>query len=128
MENVSPSELKTMPYVLERVEKVRAFRLDSGRKRTLELAEYPTLFGEIRQSTSDYLAIPIVSSERRKYIPMRFFSKNTIANNKCQTIPNATIYTFGILTSLMHNVWTKKVCGRMKSDISYSNRIVYRAC
>ena len=40
-------------------------------------------------------------------------------------IPNATLYHFGVLTSDVHNAWTRVVCGRLKSDYRYSKDIVY---
>jgi hypothetical protein len=83
------------------------------------------LFGEIRQPSSDYLLVPGVSSENRKYIPIGFLSKNIIASDLARTIPQATRYMFGIMTSLMHMTWVKYVCGRLKSDFRYSNSLVY---
>lgn len=83
------------------------------------------LFGEIRQPESDYLLIPGVSSENRKYIPVGFLSKEIIASDLARTIPNATLYLFGVITSQMHMTWVKYVCGRLKSDFRYSNSLVY---
>jgi hypothetical protein len=71
------------------------------------------------------LLFPRVSSERRKYIPIDFVSKNVIANDQVLTISNATIFHFGILTSEMHMTWVKYMCGRLKSDFRYSKDVVY---
>ena len=125
LENVSPSELKKMPLVMERVEKVKQYRLSSTREATVKLANTPYLFGEIRQPNDDYILIPRVSSERRKYIPIGFMDKNTIAGDSCLIVPNAELYHFGVLTSIMHMVWVKYVCGRLKADYRYSKDIVY---
>ena len=100
-------------------------RLASSKIPTQKWAQFPSLFIENRQPDSDFLAIPEVSSERRKYIPIGYLSKEIVVSNKIQTISNATPFLFGVLTSEMHMVWTKYVCGRLKSDISYSNSIVY---
>lgn len=51
--------------------------------------------------------------------------KDVIASDLARTIPNATLYSFGVLTSAMHMAWTKNVCGRLKSDYRYSASIVY---
>ncbi len=124
--NISPKELKNLPRVYERVQKVKSIRSESTRKATQKLAEFSTLFGEMRQPKSDYLLLPRVSSERRKYIPIGYgISRLVIANDQVSTIPNATIYDFGILTSEMHMTWVKYTCGRLKSDYRYSNTIVY---
>jgi hypothetical protein len=122
---VNPSELKKFPDILERINGVRNSRLASRAPSTRKFAETPTLFAQIAQPNSGYLAIPEVSSERRKYIPIGFLSKEVIASNKIQMLPNATIFQFGILTSEMHNTWMKYTCGRLKSDFSYSNSLVY---
>ncbi len=120
-----PSELRQMPHVLARVEKVREMRLASKKLPTQQLANQPTRFGELRQPKTDYLAIPRVSSERRLFIPIGFLPATFIAGDKLQTIENATNFHFGILSSTMHNAWMRAICGRMKSDYSYSASIVY---
>jgi hypothetical protein len=83
------------------------------------------LFGEIRQPAADFLLIPGVSYENRKYIPIGYISKNIIASDLSRTIPNASPYLFGILTSRIHMTWVKYVCGRLESRYRYSNSIVY---
>jgi hypothetical protein len=123
--NIDPKILRTCPEVQKRIDLVKQNRLLSTREATRKLAEFPSLFGEIRQPNKDYLAIPEVSSERRKYIPIGFLKKEIIASNRLKIIPNAEKYSFGILTSLMHMAWVKYTCGRLKSDFTYSNKIVY---
>ncbi len=123
--NIQPNELKSMPHVLGRIEKVKQMRLASNKKPTVALAQTPSIFTEIRQPLTNYLAVPEVSSERRKYIPIGFLSSDIIASNKIQLIPNATLYLFGILTSEMHMTWVKYVCGRLESRLDYSSTIVY---
>lgn len=123
--DVNPTELRNLPEVMKRINGVKEFRKASKKAQTVELAETPYLFAEIRQPKSDFVLIPIHSSENRKYIPMAFFDKENIVNNSCAMLPNATLYHFGILTSTMHMAWTRQVCGRIKSDYRYSNNIVY---
>ena len=83
------------------------------------------LFDEVRECTSDYVAIPKVSSENRRYIPMEYLSKEIIPGDKLFMMPDASLYSLGILTSNIHMAWMRVVCGRLKSDYSYSNTIVY---
>ena len=83
------------------------------------------LFDEIHECKFDYVAIPVVSSENRKYIPIDLLRANVIAGNKLFMMPHASLYHFGVLTSNVHMAWTRAVCGRLKSDYSYSNTIVY---
>ena len=123
--DIQPEELKKFKGITQRVEAVRKLRSESNRESTQKLADFPTLFGENRQPKTDYLLLPRVSSERRKYIPIGFMSQNIVGNDQVLLIPNGTHYLFGILTSEMHMTWVKYVCGRLKSDYRYSNTIVY---
>jgi hypothetical protein len=111
--------------VLKRIEKVKENRLSSKRDATKKLAAYPTLFGEIRQPQNKYIAIPKTSSERRIYIPLALLNPSIIASTELFTIDNGNLYMLGLLMSLMHNAWTRTVCGRLKSDYRYSAGIVY---
>lgn len=123
--NAKPNELRKCRPVLKRIEKVRKIRLNSKKEATRKLADIPTLFGEIRQPKTNYILLPVTSSENRKYMPIDFVNENTIIGNTNQFIPNATLYEFGILESSVHMAWMKTVCGRLKSDYSYSSSIVY---
>ncbi len=107
------------------IERVKKFRLNSTAKTTNQYAKVPHLFAQIAHPYTDYLIVPSTSSENRKYIPIGFQGETTIASNALQIIPNATLYHFGILTSLMHMTWMRTVCGRLKSDYRYSASIVY---
>lgn len=120
-----PQEIKMLKYVKDIVEKVKEFRLASKRAVTKKFAEKPALFEELKQPETDYLLIPRVSSENRKYIPIGFFNKDIIVGDTCLFVPDATLYHFGILESVMHMAWVRQVCGRLKSDFRYSKDIVY---
>ncbi len=123
--NAAPNIIRQCPEVMERIEKVRTFRLKSPKATTRKKAETPMLFEEVRECTTDYIAIPKVSSENRKYIPIDYLSKDIIPGDKLFMVPAASKYYFGVLTSSVHMAWMKVVCGRLKSDFSYSNTIVY---
>ncbi len=125
LNEVSPSEWRSLPEVYKRVQSVKKQRLASNRESTKNLANTPYLFGEIRHKNKSYLALPRVSSENRNFIPIGFLDENIIAGDKLYVILDATLYHFAILTSTMHMAWTRVVCGRLKSDYSYSNTIVY---
>ncbi|MBE0638677.1 MAG: class I SAM-dependent DNA methyltransferase [Bacteroidales bacterium] len=123
--DAEPSELRRMPHVLNRIEGVRQMRLKSKKQATVKWVNQPTLFTENRQPKDNYILVPSHSSENRNYIPIGFMTKDDILNNSCLSVPNATLYHFGILTSIMHMAWVKNHCGRIKSDYRYSNEIVY---
>lgn len=120
----SPNELKSMKYVMKRVEQVQIDRLSSTDKQSKKLAETPWLFRDTN-NPEKAIVIPLVSSQRRKYIPMGYIDNTTIANNKVSIIPDGTLYQFGVLCSNVHNAWMRVVAMRMKSDYSYSLSIVY---
>jgi hypothetical protein len=125
LKNADLAEVRRITPIYEKIEKVKRFREASKRVQTLKAAKFPYLFGEERQPTTDYLAIPKVSSEAREYIPIGFCHKDIICGDKLFYMPSASHYHFGVLTSLMHMTWMRYVCGRLKSDYSYSNTIVY---
>ncbi len=119
-----PAEIRSMPLVMKRVEACRQTRLASPDPGCQKLAERPTQFRETMNPDA-FLIVPSVSSERRRYIPIGFMDRNTIATNLVLILPNATLYHFGVLTSSVHMGWMRTVCGRLKSDYRYSAKIVY---
>lgn len=123
--DANPLELAKLPKCLERIKAVKEFRLASKSEGTRKIAAKPTRFHVENFPDGNYLLIPSVSSEKRKYIPIGFMDKNDIASNLVLIIPNATLYEFGILTSIVHNAWMRVVAGRLKSDYRYSKDIVY---
>lgn len=125
MVGANPSLMKKCPQVMDRIKKVKEYRLSSPKEATRRKAETPMLFDEVRECAASYVAIPKVSSESRRYIPMDYLSADIIPGDKLFMLQNATAYHFGILTSNVHMAWMRAVCGRMKSDYSYSNTVVY---
>lgn len=121
---VNPTEIIKKPEVLKRVEQCRQNRLAMKDKGTQKLAETPTTFRDTN-NPKNYIALPMVSSERRTYIPMAYLHDDVIPTNQIQTIPEASLYHFGVLNSLMHMAWMRAVCGRLKGDYRYSKDIVY---
>lgn len=110
---------------MDRLQKCADFRKKSKQKQAHEASNTPTLFASPRQPKTDYLLIPVVSSENRKYIPIGYVSKDIIVSNACFTISNASLYTLGIITSNVHMAWVRAVCGRLEMRYRYSNTIVY---
>ena len=125
LKGANPSLLRQCPNILNRISKVREFRLSSKRTSTLKAAESPSLFGAPFECKTDYIALPKVSSENRRYIPMDYLSKDIIPGDKLFCMQGASLYHFGVMTSNVHMAWMRVVCGRLKSDYSYSNTIVY---
>jgi hypothetical protein len=125
LKNCPPNELRKMPEVVRRVNNVRNFRLASKSRPTQKLAETPTHFHVENVPDSNFIIIPRVSSEKRRYIPIGFATPDIVTSDSVLMIPGATLYHFGILTSSVHMAWVRVVCGRLKSDYRYSKDIVY---
>ncbi|HNO70948.1 MAG TPA: class I SAM-dependent DNA methyltransferase, partial [Bacteroidia bacterium] len=125
LKDVAPHDFANLKEVTNRINEVKKYRLKSTRKATQKLSDFPSLFGEIRQPNSNYLLIPGVSSENRKYIPIGYLSSDIIASDLARTIPNASLFMFGVMTSTLHMTWAKYTCGRLKSDFRYSSSLVY---
>ncbi|MEY8313141.1 DNA methyltransferase [Oscillospiraceae bacterium 42-9] len=120
-----PNELRKMPGCMKRVEAVRQFRLSSRSAGTVKLADRPTHFHVENMPDKNYILLPKVSSERRRYIPMGFMSPDTLCSDLVFIIPDSTLYHLGVLTSNVHMAWMRAVCGRLKSDYRYSKDVVY---
>lgn len=125
LKGISPIQYKNIPPIYNAILEVQKTRESSSREATKKLAETPMLFGEIRQPETDYILVPSTSSEKRRYIPIGFMSKDIISNNANLVVPNGTLYNFGVMISNIHMAWMRAVCGRLKSDYRYSVNIVY---
>ena len=121
--DVSPKELRSMPLVMKRIELCRQDRL-AGAPDRQKLADTPSIFRETK-NPSQYMVVPRVSSENRRYIPIGFLDDSIIPTDSATIIEDATLYDFGILTSNVHMAWMRTVAGRLKSDYRYSAKIVY---
>lgn len=125
LHDVSPSDIRKLPECMKRVNSVHDYRLESKKAATRAAAATPMSFMEIKRPVGKFLIVPEVSSQRRKYVPIGFSDKEMICSNKVRFVSNATMYHFGILTSNVHMAWMRAVCGRLKSDYSYSINVVY---
>lgn len=119
LENKDPVSYEC-PEIKERLTIVASARRNSPTLSVREAAKTPHLFTQNRQPTTDYLALPEVSSERRVYLPIGYIDKQVIASNKLRFIPTDSLYIFGLLSSKFHAAWMRVVAGRLKSDYSYS--------
>jgi hypothetical protein len=120
-----PDKLRKMPEVLKRIEAVKKMREASTDAATRKAADTASLFQAIRQSDKEYLLIPRHSSENRDYVPMGYVSSDVVCGDANSTVPNASLYHFGVMTSKTHNAWMRALAGRIKSDYRYSASIVY---
>jgi hypothetical protein len=120
-----PADLKNCPSAMKHINMVREYRLSSDAPSTVKIAETPTLFAQIAQPSTRYIALPKVSSQRRRYIPIGYLEPDIIAGDKLFIIPDSSLYQFGVLTSNVHMSWMRATAGRLKSDYSYTSTTVY---
>ncbi|MCU0771628.1 MAG: class I SAM-dependent DNA methyltransferase [Verrucomicrobia bacterium] len=125
LKDASPAELRALPKVVERVQRVREFRLRSSAAPTRKAASNPGLFFYISQPTTRFIAIPEVSSERRPFIPLGFLPPEVIVSNKIYLLPTPNLYAFGLLSCTMHMAWVRQIAGRLESRYQYSGSMVY---
>jgi hypothetical protein len=125
LSDVSPAEIRQSKELSRRVTLVKKTRESSERKATQELARTPHLFGFISHPKGRYLAVPLHSSEERKYVPIAYFDDNTICTNAVSIVPNASLETFSLMCSSAFNIWNKAVSGRIKNDTRISGGITY---
>lgn len=119
------SEANEIPPLNEKFQGVKNMRLASSKKQTKDMAAFPYKFTEIRYEDTPCLVIPHVSSERREYIPFSFFDRGTVVDGSSQVIYNATLLTFAVINSKMHNLWVRTVGGSLETRIRYSATLCY---
>jgi hypothetical protein len=125
LQDANPTDLRNFTYLNDKLKRVKEFREKSTKASVRKQAQTPYLFSEIRQPKNNYILIPRHSSENRRFIPFGFFENNIIVSDSCIALPDASMYHFGIISSLMHMAWIKYVCGRLESRFRYSNVLVY---
>jgi hypothetical protein len=125
LQDAAPKDIRSMPLVRQRLKAVRAFRLQSQRKSTLQIADTPERFNVEVLPKRPFLALPEVSSERRRYLPIGWLRPPTIPSNKLRLLSDATLWEFGLLTSKSHMAWLAQVGGRLESRFQYGIGVVY---
>ncbi len=126
LDGVDPKEIRECPMVMERVRKCKETRERSIAAGIRKFAATPALFAQRTQPVDkNFIIVPRVSSQRRRYVPIGFIQAGTIVNDRVQIIPDASVYEFGVLISNIHMAWMRTTCMRLKSDYSYSKDIVY---
>lgn len=126
LKHATPADIKNSNILYSKVKQVKEFRENSKAKTTRGYAKVPQCFAQMTQPEGvNFLIIPRVSSQNRRYIPIGFMDSDVIASDAVQIIPNASLYDLGILESNVHMAWMRTVAGRLKSDYRYSSKIVY---
>lgn len=127
LQNASPAELRALPTVRQRMQRVREFRSARSRVGTLAIADYPTRYNVEVIPDRPFLVVPKTSSERREYVPVGWLQPPTIPSDLVFALLDADLWHFGVLTSRTHMAWLRHIGGRLKSDYRYSIGLVYNA-
>jgi hypothetical protein len=112
--------------IKERIEKVRESRLNGG-ECARSCSDRPHQFRWVNKAIQSQIVVPLVSSQRRDYIPIGFLDKDIILSNKVQAIFDPEPYIFGILNSRMHMIWVKTITGRIRTDYQYTAGLCYNS-
>lgn len=115
----------TIPPIKTRLDKVAEFRLKSSKLATKKLSKTPHRFGELRYSNHNFIIIPLVTSERRTYIPIGFMNKYYLVSNLAYAVYDPPIWLFGLISSYIHQLWVKTIGGKMETRIRYSSTLCY---
>ena len=125
LEDASEEEIASSPVLSARVAGVVHMRVQSTKKVTQELAQTPHLFGEMRQPLEPYVCIPSVVSANRPFFTVKHFSPETITSNLAFTAIDPDGFLFALLSSSMLITWQRTVGGQLKSDLRFSNTVVW---
>ena len=123
LEGVPSQTYSQIPPIMERLRKVTMVRSQSPTASVRSAAQTPALFTQIRQPSTPYLAVPVVSSHQRRYIPIGYLPPDIIGSDQIYIIPNAGLYLFGVLISSLHMTWTSIFAGRLGLGFRYSPAI-----
>jgi len=123
--DIDPEDFEKSPELKRRVKAVEASRAKSKAKTTREFPHHH-LFRQIGfTSDTPFVAIPEVSSENRRYLPVDMLEPKTIISNKVYGALDPEGFVFVVASSSMFITWMKTVGGRLKSDVSFSSTITW---
>ena len=124
-EDFDPRDIDLSPILKERVRACATFRQGSKKKATVLGAQTAHLFQENHQPSEPYVAIPRVVSETRPFYTAAHLSEDVIAGDQLYTALDPDGFLFAIISSSMFITWQRAVGGHMKSDLRFSNKIVW---
>ena len=127
LEELEPGDVNKSPQLKARLKAVAESRLQSSAESTRQMAQTPHLFGQRSQSKTPYLGIPKVFSEGRLWATVALLSEEVIAGDKIYKCDDPDGFAFAIASSSMFITWQKSIGGRLKSDPSFSNTLVWNS-
>ena len=127
LEELEPGDINKSPVLRARLRAVSESRLQSSAESTRQMAQTPHLFGQRSQSKTPYLGIPKVFSESRRWATVALLPAEVIAGDKIYKCDDPDGFAFAIASSSMFITWQKSIGGRLKSDPSFSNTLVWNS-
>ena len=121
----NPNDLKKMPHVMNRINLVKEFRLKSKSEQTRKLADFPTKFHVENVPLNDYIVMPEIALNKRKYFTVGYEAKTTLSSNLVKIMPQGNLYHLGLLSSNMFISWFRYVGGQLGNQLRFSKDIVY---
>ncbi|RCK37564.1 hypothetical protein TH19_09945 [Thalassospira profundimaris] len=114
-----------IPPIQERIIRTKEMRLNSVDAGTKSLSEAPHQFREMNIASEHSIIVPRVTSESRPYVQVGLLDGKTIISDSAFALYDAPLYLFAIISSKLHVVWIKAVCGQLETRIRYSNTLGY---
>jgi hypothetical protein len=109
--------------IRQRVDAVRTMRLASKDAGTREMAVRSHQFREMHHAKDHTLILPGVSSETREYLPVGLLDSRSTVSNLAFALYDAPLWNMAVIASRLHLVWIATVCGKLKTDLRYSNTL-----
>jgi hypothetical protein len=127
LEGASPTDIGNSPLLKQRVEACRAFRLNSVKSGdAFKYRDTPHLFRpNAKRPKVSYLCLPRVVSETRAFFTASRLPADVIASDAVFTAEDPDGFAFAIASSSMFITWQKTIGGRLKSDLRFSNTVVW---
>lgn len=127
LEDASEEEIASSPVLSARVEANREWRSAQPQKGdAYKLRDIPHLMRPNKaRPVEPYVCIPSVVSANRPIFTVKRFSADTIASNATFTALDPDGFLFGLISSSMFIIWQRTVGGQLKSDLRFSNTVVW---
>lgn len=117
------TEVSQFFAVQARIDSVRTDRIETTDRAVNKLANKPHQFRERKGDDASKIFVPIVSSENRDFFPVGLADKTVIPTNKAFFVSNGPLWVLAVISSRLHLSWIDTICGRLRTDYSYSNTL-----
>ncbi|MDU2058476.1 MAG: type IIL restriction-modification enzyme MmeI, partial [Dermabacter sp.] len=124
LEDATHDEINDSPILRSRVQAVQKFRQSSQARSTRDYP-YPHLFRQLAKQSNDFVCVPRVVSENRKYFTVAHLDHSVICSDSVFQCSDPDGFQFSILSSAMFVTWQKAIGGRLKSDLRFASTLTW---